>query len=295
MPKQTWPKKIALLSFACLILLGGHLWYRLRLRTNNAPRPTEKISFLAVGDTGTGEEAQIKVSSSMKKVCEAALCDAVFLLGDVIYDKGVTSVSDSQFKTKFEDPYEAINVPFYVALGNHDYQGCKECYKAYGQSSTKWRFPDYYYKESFGSVVDVFVLDTEEFGQEQTDWLEKELANSTAAWKIAAGHHPIYTNSKEYKDAYPEKKALLKKAICNNFDFYLAGHSHGLEYLGEVCGVGHLVSGGGGAPLYEILPNSSPFWAESYGFVLITADERTLSASFYNEKEEPLYSFEKNK
>ena len=45
------------------------------------------------------------------------------LLGDNIYDSGVTSVTDPQWQTKFEIPYMGVNLPFYVVLGNHDYGG----------------------------------------------------------------------------------------------------------------------------------------------------------------------------
>ena len=34
---------------------------------------------------------------------------------------GTTSINDTQFKTKFEDPYYNIHKKFYLCLGNHDY------------------------------------------------------------------------------------------------------------------------------------------------------------------------------
>src|SRR3989304_1413347 len=250
---------------------------------------SSQVVLAALGDSGTGGEAQLKVADSLRRICEEQNCDAVILLGDVIYDKGVESVDDLQFKTKFEIPYKAIDAPFYIALGNHDHFGCVDCYIQYDSNSPKWEFPNYYYRHSFGSLVDIFVLDTDNFSKDQAAWLEQETKKSTAAWKIAVGHHPIYTNSKQYSKAYPEKKALLSSSVCYNFDLYLSGHTHGLEDLGEICGVRHIVSGGGGGDLYEIIPNQSPFSAESYGLLLLKAQTDSITLFFYNERGEILY------
>jgi len=282
-------RSLFVILVVCLSL-AAFLWHF----TSKPDFPVEngdnQVVLAALGDSGTGTEAQYKVASSLKKICDDRNCNGVFLLGDVIYDKGVSSVDDPQFNTKFEIPYKEIESPFYIVLGNHDRLGCVECYIGYDSESPKWEFPGYFYKQSFGGLVDVFVLDTENFSQDQIDWLEQEVNESTSFWRIAAGHHPIYTNSGQYAEAYPEKKELLKASICNNFDLYLAGHSHGLESLGQECGVEYLVSGGGGADLYEILPNQSPFSAKSHGFLLIEATTNTLTYSFFNQEGKLLYS-----
>ena len=136
-------------------------------------RPEDNITLIAVGDTGTGNSSQIQVGKAVAKVCKESSCDAVVILGDVIYDRGVRSVNDSKFKTHFEDPYEEIEVPIYIALGNHDYLGCTECYLEYSNHSSKWKFPSFYYRQSFGEILDLFVLDTENLSEKEQAWLEK--------------------------------------------------------------------------------------------------------------------------
>ena len=64
------------------------------------------------------------------------------------------------FQSKFEEPYEDIDFPFYISLGNHDYGGdcgitdCggigneferSEAQIAYSDISDKWILPDVYY------------------------------------------------------------------------------------------------------------------------------------------------------
>ena len=63
--------------------------------------------FIITADTGSGKVYQIKVANSMVQLQD--LYDniqSVLLLGDNIYPAGCRDVSDEQFKTKFEDPYQ---------------------------------------------------------------------------------------------------------------------------------------------------------------------------------------------
>ena len=289
-------KKAILFLIATLLISGIYLGLAHRSKDKgDIPENYESLLLVALGDTGTGSLAQMDVASSITDTCRKRPCDAVILLGDVIYDQGVESPTDTKFTNLFEIPYQDINAPFYITIGNHDYLGCKECYISYSSLSKKWKFPNYYYRKSFSDLLDLFVIDSENFNQEQIAWIDNEIKKSSSTWKIVAGHHPIYTNSKAYIDKYPDKKSLLQEAICGKFDLYLAGHSHDLEHLGLICGVEHVVSGGGGAEVYEILPNNSPFSSESHGYVLIEVDKDSLILDFYNEKGTKLYSFTKEK
>src|SRR5690242_20330024 len=78
------------------------------------------VRFVAFGDAGAATGAQFAVAQAMADVCKARGCDFALELGDNIYPEGVRSADDPQFETKFETPYEALKMPFYVALGNHD-------------------------------------------------------------------------------------------------------------------------------------------------------------------------------
>jgi hypothetical protein len=79
------------------------------------------LRFVAMGDTGKGNQGQKDVGAAIAAHCAARGCDFVQLLGDNIYDSGVTSVDDPQWQTKFEEPYKLVTQPFYVVLGNHDF------------------------------------------------------------------------------------------------------------------------------------------------------------------------------
>jgi len=253
------------------------------------------LGLIAVGDTGTGEVAQYKIGETMNRICKEENCVGYVLLGDVIYDKGVSSVSDEQFKTKFEEPYGEISEPFYIALGNHDYLGCVECYEAYSTMSAKWRMPSRYYKESFGVTLDLFVINTNNFDDSQASWLSGEIQKSQASWKIVAGHHPLFSNDLVHGDAEEPLKTQLQKALCGKVDVYLAGHAHNLQYLGKRCGVNLIVSGAGGAQTYELKKDEIPFASDQHGFVLIQTSNDKLSIHFYDEGGKVLYAFDDSK
>src|SRR6186997_2584089 len=52
------------------------------------------LRFVAMGDTGNGNQQQKKVAAAVRDLCAAEGCDFVLLLGDNIYDKGADSVDD---------------------------------------------------------------------------------------------------------------------------------------------------------------------------------------------------------
>jgi hypothetical protein len=177
--------------------------------------PPKRVRFIAVGDTGKGNADQRKVAIAMRDLCAAKGCDFVLMLGDNIYDTGVTSTTDPQWQAKFEQPYNDIDLPFYVALGNHDYGGKVAIINApgignefdrgpvevaYSQVSTKWTMPATHYTFTQGHVGFI-VLDTNSIlwsntqHGDQAAWLPTAMMEvSGKDWVFLAGHHPYRSN-----------------------------------------------------------------------------------------------------
>ncbi|MEK7755630.1 MAG: hypothetical protein AAB385_00250, partial [Planctomycetota bacterium] len=61
--------------------------------------------FMVVGDMGTGRPDQYKVAAAMAQRAKSDHVDFILTVGDNIYEDGVSSVDDPQWKTKFEDVY----------------------------------------------------------------------------------------------------------------------------------------------------------------------------------------------
>ncbi|MGH7823026.1 MAG: metallophosphoesterase [Candidatus Binatia bacterium] len=85
------------------------------------PAIATPVRFVASGDFGTGSPGQWAVADAMKKICDArGGCDFALGLGDNVYEVGVADECDAQFQTKFEAPYQALGLTWYMSLGNHD-------------------------------------------------------------------------------------------------------------------------------------------------------------------------------
>lgn len=234
----------------------------------------KKVRFIAVGDTGTGSKSQYDVAKAMKEKCDKSGCDFVILLGDNIYNSGVKSIYDSQFKTKFEDPYKDLNLKFYLTLGNHDYRGNVQAQVDYSKISKKWVMPARTYNFSH-EFVDFFSIDTNDPSDKQRERLSRDIKRSTGKWQIVFGHHPRYTNG-VYGNATGKLAALIDKPLCNQAELYLSGHEHTKQHLKSVCGIEHLVIGTGAGLRKAGVGKNTLFAKSSLGFAWFELKENNM-------------------
>lgn len=263
----------------------------------------EDVRFLAIGDTGKGTEGQKAVAAAMVKKCATVRCDFVVMLGDNIYDSGADSADDPQFKTKFEDIYAALNLNFYVVLGNHDYGG-NGAGTSFGKGknevdytakSAKWKMPAAHYHFTKGDI-EFFALDTnlQMFGrdaQQKVD-VDQWLAASTSPWKIALGHHPYKSNGPHGNAGSYDRvpflgngvKNFLEDHVCNRVDLYLSGHDHSMQWLTDKCGTTALGVSGAGAEVTTLTTrNAVAYQSTERGFMYFTVTKTKLTAEIISE------------
>ena len=134
------------------------------------------IAFAVIGDTGTGDEAQLSVAPQMARQREKTPFEFVLMLGDNIYEKG----EEKYIKPRFEEPYKDLleaGVKFYAALGNHDIirgAGVSTNYANFnmgGQPITTSPKP---LAENYENLLEFFALDSNEMTPEQLKWLDEE-------------------------------------------------------------------------------------------------------------------------
>jgi hypothetical protein len=155
---------------------------------------------------------------------------AVLALGDNFYYSGIaTDATSPRFAQTWDNVYTdtSLQVPWYVIAGNYDYKGNVTAQVAYSGVSSRWTFPALYHSQSFvfaedGTTVDVVLIDTvnlsgestastassahgaesdlyfaplplleKEVAQQQCDWIEAQLAASTADYLIVAGNYTL--------------------------------------------------------------------------------------------------------
>jgi len=290
--------------------------------TTGGPVETGTVRFVAIGDTGEGNEAQYMVAESIVNLCARKGCDFAMMLGDNFYDSGVDGVDDPQWQEKFELPYIDFTFPIYVVLGNHDYGGngigvdfnmSKSDYQVeYTALSELWTMPDKYYsfKEQH---AEFWGLDTNQIMTDpingdagpQQSWLTAGLAGSTATWKIAFGHHPYISNGDhgnagayENLEGIPlpfvtgeNVKEFMEDTVCGKVDVYICGHDHNIQWLEPKCGTEFIVSGAGSKS--EGLPGQNPAYfgmPETEGFIWIELKDNSFTGTFHDKTGAELYS-----
>tara|TARA_B110000977_G_scaffold198415_1_gene283230 strand:+ start:1661 stop:2548 length:888 start_codon:yes stop_codon:yes gene_type:complete len=193
-----------------------------------------------VGDTGSGTADQYAVSEIIKRYHDTNKLKAILLLGDNIYEDGVNDVNDEQFHTKFELPYNDIDVPFYLLLGNHDYANLSgtHAYNAhavhqvkYDKLSSKWNMPQRYYSLKLGNC-EFFMLDTNLDNMtkpeidKQIHYMKKKIKTSKKKNKFLCGHH-TWRSTGGHGNADPQFEKFMRRiAAGTNIKAYFCGHDH---------------------------------------------------------------------
>jgi acid phosphatase len=278
------------------------------------------LNFLAVGDWGRGGDFhQREVAVRMGETAQELGARLVISVGDNFYEDGVASVDDPAWKNSFEAVYDApsLQIPWHVALGNHDYHGNSQAQLDYAAKSSRWRMPArwYNYEERApdNSRVEFFVIDTSpmmsmyytdgavkvKVGDQkqnvpvQLAWLDAALAASRADWKIVYGHHPIYSgqlpkgltdtsadNVERMAGGSPDLIAQLDPILQRHrVPLYLNGHDHDLQHV--LHGPTHYVCTGAGSKMSDHCDmNGSDFCSLQSGFVACAVNRGRLRVAY---------------
>lgn len=220
----------------------------------------ERVRLVIAGDT----DGSATLRAAIARVQREKPIDGIVLTGDNIYDCGVVSVDDRQWRGYIQN-YSSLGVPIYPVLGNHDYGNPKfaddgrlrqECSgtspSAQIEASGRvpgWTFParNYVIATRF---ADLFMTDTQPISMnaqrsyrgsatvnEQRQWLDRLLQQSQARWKIVVGHHVIESSGgygTKRTESQQRMRALLPIFAKRDVTLYVAGHDHHLELLGEL-------------------------------------------------------------
>lgn len=267
---------------------------------------SQPLNFLVVGDWGRdGSDHQRDVAKQMGLAAEALRCQFIVSVGDNFYSRGVQSPTDPQWLSSFENVYtaRALQVPWYVTLGNHDYRGSPQAQVDYSRTSRRWRMPARYYAVPGASLnapfVDMFFIDTSplvhEYRQEVEDaiaanvasqdvprqlrWLDEQLGRSTATWKLVFGHQTLHSGGSEHGDT-PEMVALVEPLLkAHGVQAYFNGHDHDLQHV-QRAGLSCVGSGAGSRVRAVSAVAGTKFCAAVSGFAAVSVTEDKASLQF---------------
>ncbi len=203
---------------------------------------TGAVRFWALGDAGTGTSAQLNVRNAFAPVQAEHAADFIVLLGDNAYGSG----QDSEYVSKCFGVYQSYfaNACVWSCLGNHE---------TYANANAPpyfnlFTFPtnaecggtpsgtEHYYSFDYANIHFV-CLDMMQSSRLATGaqalWLQDDLANAVAPWKIVFFHHPPYTHGTHNSD-FEGDLIQVRTQFCPlmeaaGVDLVLCGHSHVYE------------------------------------------------------------------
>ncbi|MBN2800523.1 MAG: metallophosphoesterase [Deltaproteobacteria bacterium] len=262
----------------------------------------DALRLIAIGDTGEDNASRRLVAEAAAKVCAERGCDLLLLLGDNLYPLGLSADDDPRFDAVMVG-YEAVGVPVYGVMGNHDYGKGRDLEAAahqlaWASAHPLLTMPTPAYRFRAGPA-ELFALDTTRafWGDPtpQADWLREGLEASSARWRVVLGHHPYRSNGTHGNAGAYEGLAwapyasgeglerLFEGALCGRADLYLSGHDHNRQWL-EACGVQLIVSGAGSktTPITD-RGNQTRFAEASEGLVWVELGAQ-MTVAFYDQR-----------
>ena len=225
------------------------------------------INFLVFGDWGRkGNTTQKSIANQMALTAQKTNPDFILVTGDNFYNTGVNSIEDSHWDESYKEVYNhpSLQVDWYLALGNHDYQGNVQAQLAYTDLDERWNIPDRYY--SIDKPIDALhnvrfvVIDSSPFfdpyyesnnysnvwdqdSLKQIRWIDETLENSTTKWNIVISHHPAFTSGmrrNQVQFLQRHMKGLMDK---HKVDAMFSGHEHDLQHQKPNGATHYFVSG----------------------------------------------------
>jgi tartrate-resistant acid phosphatase type 5 len=278
------------------------------------------LNFGIIGDWGRlGRPDQMRVAQEMGLACAQSSATFVISVGDNFYEDGVTSVDDRQWQKSFEGVYTSpsLQVPWYAALGNHDYKGSVQAQIDYAQASQRWKMPARYWRQTMtvdaATQADFFFIDTSPmikayarhpenkqmqlelaalgpaYVQQQLAWLDHALGSSTTPWKIVTGHHPIYSAGLGGSKDHELINMLLPLLQKHGVQAYFCGHDHDLQHL-QSGNTTLIISGGGSEHLPVFSIAESKFGRSTSGFALASLRAHEMQVRFIDDKGKLLHT-----
>jgi len=215
------------------------------------PLEQKSVRFAVIGDNGTGDKPQYEVAAEMEAYRKVVGYDFVTMMGDNIYG----SHKPKDIERKFETPYKPLldaGVKFYACLGNHE-----TLYKNFNMNS------QHYYSFKKGDVQ-FFVLDSNYMDSKQLDWINNQISGSTAKWKIAYFHHPLYSDGRFHGPDLDLRKQLMPIFEKYGVNVVMSGHDHVYERFKPEEGIYFFLVGNSGELRYHNLRQGSNIMAVGF-------------------------------
>ncbi len=229
---------------------------------------TDSFKFIAFGDTRSDSANHQRVINRMTHYDFSLLTHS----GDLV-SRGY---NEWHWQTFFNCEDTVISYKqFLPAIGNHEYP--------YWPFETLFALPGNgrYYSVNYGNAHFVTLNTQENLSGSQKTWLINDLDNannnSNIDWIIVTLHRPPYSSS-GHGSQMDVRNTWCPIFESHKVDLVFCGHDHDYERTVPINGVVYVVTGGGGAPLYNAGSSSWTAYSRSiYHFCHLTIEDRKLT------------------
>jgi acid phosphatase type 7 len=216
-----------------------------------AVKSGEDFSFAVYGDVRPSNKYHVNVLEQILKT------HPLFIIN-------VGDLTEKDEETYWHDYFSAIcdktntgeTIPIYSAMGNHDIkENVKDSlyFKYFSLPANSSNQSEAYYSFNIGDAHFVALNSYLSFdpNSPQYKWFAEDLRNSSRyKWKIVFIHEPFYSSGRNGSNIH-QRRVLSPLFEKGGVALVFTGHDHLYERTESIKGVTYIVTGGGGAPLYN--------------------------------------------
>jgi 3',5'-cyclic AMP phosphodiesterase CpdA len=240
------------------------------------PRKRQPFTFAVYGDTRSDHVAHVRVLRSVQARHPLFVVNTGDLVGSNTEDNWHRFFADLCDSTRL-----GRTAPYFATPGNHE-SGTMYYQEEVLPENNPARTEEYYSFDVGG--VHLVAVNSEiqcDPGSPQYRWLVADLRSpqaQSALLRIAYWHRPPFSTSHHGSDQH--LRAVLAPLMEKyNVALVFNGHDHCYERTKPIGGTTYIVTGGGGAPLYDFGPDSSwvAYKEKTYHFCTVSVVNDTVT------------------
>jgi acid phosphatase type 7 len=269
-------------AYSYAVLSGTQIIATGHFTTAGKPDGGTPARFVVFGDSRSDPATHAAIVAGIRNTP----ADFLVNTGDIVAEG--SSMDDWQTFFQVEAPL-LREVPLLLCIGNHELHddAAGANFARYFSFSDATGAPRLYGTTRVDAVRFFFLNGQQEFesGDERA-WLERSLAQADnepgLSFRIAVVHHGPWSAGPHGPNPRLVAAHVPELLAAHHVDLVLSGHDHIYE-RGDAGGTKYVISGGAGAPLYELaspLPPTTRKAESTYNYVEMTATrfEMTLEA-----------------
>lgn len=233
-------------------------------------------TFVVLGDNRGGHGVYDRIVKTVATLKPALVINT----GDMITEGGNRGQWENFIRLS-----QDLKMPYLLVVGNHDV--CKEdsqkIFKEYFKLPGNGLYYSFWVSDSLFIVLDSEL--PEQHGKiknEQWNWLQEVFKNQKAAHIFVFIHRPLYPDpdiGRHFGNgldiSWSRRDELQGLLVQHKVEAVFVGHEH-LYMKKQKNGIWHIITGGGGAPLYAV-ENDGGF----YHFLLVTVNGPKVTVKVY--------------